>query len=327
MTWMEVEKQHTLLRSPGAAAVSDSGLQTDVHTHTYTPSLQLVGLPWTGSGNPVLRSLADIATDVDLSKSSVSGPGLGRRSSNDTLRPLGFCKKFGIKLRSATIRDIPPRLAMAPTTGEAAGECPQDGNPGEAENDRNIRNPNPIGADPRADAVCVAVAVAGRKRKNHHRVLDPRWSRSKKAMTLPKSCQVDELDVADTHRRTTEKFGLAARSKSMKHIAPRRMKKVPVTLVEEYLHRQLQEGQRSVDEAEYNDPAPEVAIAAVVAETCGPIAHAVPDDPMNGEEVHDPIEYEVDFIRWENVILPDVHRKSSDFYRPPPVIEDAPESP
>ena len=315
---MEVlEKQHTLLRSPGAAAVLDSGLQTDVLTHTHTHTqFAAGGLPSTGSGNPVLRSLVDIATDVDLSKSSVSGPGLGRRSSHDTSHPLGFCK-FCIELGSATIKDIAPRMAMAPTTGEAAEEWPQDGNPGEGENDWSIRNPNLIGADPRADSVCVAVAVAGRKSKNQQRVLDPRWSRSKKAMTLPKSRQVDALDVADTHRRTTVRFGLAARPKSMKHIAPRRMKKVPVTLVEEYLYRQLQEDQRY--------PAPEVAIAAVVAEIRGPIAHAVPDDPMNGEEVDDPIEYEEGLILWENVNLPD--SKSLALYWLPPVIEDAPESP
>jgi hypothetical protein len=208
---------------------------------------------------------------------------------------------------------------MAPTTGEAAEEWPQDGNPGEAENDWNTRNPNPIGADPRADSVCVAVAVAGRKSRNHHRVLDPRWSRSKKAMTLPMSRQVDELDVADTHRRTTLKFGLAARPKSMKHIAPRRMKKVPVTLVEEYLHRQLEEDRRYL--------APEVAIAAVVAEIRGPIAHAVPDDTMNGDEVDDPIEYEEGLITWGDVVMSDVHRKSSALYMPSPVNEDSPESP
>ena len=226
-------------------------------------------------------------------------------------------------------------MARAPITGEAAEEWPEHGNLGKAENDRY---PNPIGADLCADAVCVAVAVGGQKRKNHHRALHPRWRRSKKVLTLLKSRQSDELNVADTHRRRMAKLGLSARPKSMKHIAARRMKKVPVTPVEGYLHRQLQEDQRSVEEAEPhdairnveavdNDPVPEVAIAAVVAEIRGPIAHAVPDDPMNGEEVHDPIEYEEDFIRWEDVNLQDVHRKSSALYLPSPVIDDLPESP
>ena len=80
-------------------------------------------------------------------------------------------------------------------------------------------------------------------------------------------------------------------------------------------------------EADDDDPAPEVAIAAVVAEVRGRIAHAVPDDPMNGEEVDDPIEYDESFIPLGDVNLPDVHRKSSALYMPPPVIEDSPESP
>ena len=43
--------------------------------------------------------------------------------------------------------DIAPRMAMLPNTGEAAEEWAQFGDPGEAENDQNIQNPNPIGAD------------------------------------------------------------------------------------------------------------------------------------------------------------------------------------
>jgi len=66
--------------------------------------------------------------------------------------------------------------------------------------------------------------------------------------------------------------------------------------------RQLQEDQGYV-QAEDDNPAHEVAIAAVVAEIRRPIAHAVPDDPMNGEEVDDPIEYEEGFIPWGDVVL------------------------
>ena len=118
---------------------------------------------------------------------------------------------------------------MLPITGEAAEEWPQYGDPGEAENDRNIRNPNSIGAD-----------FVG---------------------------------------------------------------------------------------AEDDEPAPEVGIAAVVAEIHRPIAHAVPDNLINGAEVDDPFEYEEGFIPLGDVNLPDVHHKSSALYMPPPVIEDSPESP
>ena len=99
-------------------------------------------------------------------------------------------------------------MAMAPIAREAAEEWQQDGDPGDAENDRNIRNPNPIGED--------------------------------------------------------------------------------------------------FVEADDDDPAPEVAIAAVVAD--------------------EPIEYEDGFIPWGDLNLPDVHRKSSALDMPPPV-EDSPESP
>jgi hypothetical protein len=181
-------------------------------------------------------------------------------------------------------------------------------------------------------AVAVAVAntrkrmikfrVARRTRKMALKARNRRWRSSKKVMTLLTSRQADELDVADTLRRSMVKFGLSARPKRMKHIAALKMKKLPVTLVEEYLHRQLQEDQGYV-QAEDDNPAPEVAIAAVVAEIRRPIAHAVPDDPMNGEEVDDPIEYEEGFIPWGDVILSDVHRKISALYMPSLVNEDS----
>jgi len=69
-------------------------------------------------------------------------------------------------------------------------------------------------------------------------------------------------------------------------------------------------------EAEDDDPAPEdpipavVANAAVVAIPAG--AAGVPNDDGGG------------FMHWGDVNLPDVHRKSSALYMPPPVIEEAP---
>lgn len=109
-------------------------------------------------------------------------------------------------------------------------------------------------------AVAVAVAntrkpmikfrVARRTRRMALKARDPRWRKSKKVMTLLKSGQADELDVADTLRQTMVKFGLAARPKRMKHVAALKMKKLPVTLVEEYLHRQLQKDQGYVQEVE-----------------------------------------------------------------------------
>jgi hypothetical protein len=60
-------------------------------------------------------------------------------------------------------------------------------------------------------------------------------------------------------------------------------------------------------EAEDDDPAPEVAIPAVVAN-----AAVVANDDGGG------------FMHWGDVNLPDVHRKSSALYMPPPVIEESP---
>lgn len=219
---------------------------------------------------------------------------------------------------------------MTQVTGEAAEEWPQHGEPSESENDRSMRNPNPIGAHPCADNVCNV--VAGRKRKNMNRPLYTR-RRSNKTM------KSHALDGAGPKRRTMAKQGLAPRPKMMKHIAAVSKKKLPATLEEGILPQlQLQEDQGSVEEVEPRDAvgngdaeddnsASEHAVAQDVADVIPPPPAAVQDDPMVGEEADDPIEYEDGFIPWVDLDLPDVDRRSSALQLPSSVIEDSPGSP